>query len=88
MSTVELETVLTEFRNSLDVIKWVYPLIVFAFSCVVGLLIYIWKSHTTRTDELMKMALENLNELRTIAAVHETEIKNLKGAVFHGEKTN
>lgn len=72
-----------ELTNTLTVIKWVYPLVTISFTCVVGLLIYIWKSHTKRQDELMKGVLLNLTELQKITTAHRVEIQNLKGAVFN-----
>jgi len=75
-----------ELEETLTVLKWIYPIIAICFTAIVSLLLYIWKSHTTRTDTILINVTETLGEMKSMTAVHESEIRNLKGAVFSGKK--
>lgn len=71
MSIEELETAVV-------VIKWVYPVISGAFIMIVGLLIYIWKTNTKRTDDILEGVSNNLKELRILVAEHKIQIRSNK----------
>lgn len=67
-----------EIENTFLVIKWVYPIISFCFFSIVSLLIYIWKTNTTRTDKILEQTNKTLDELKTMVAINSVEIKNIK----------
>jgi len=73
---------LEELENTLIVIKYIYPIISAAFVVITSLLVYIWKTNTTRTDTILTQTNKTLSKITTLTAVHESEIENLKGAVF------
>lgn len=67
-----------ELELAVNVINIVYPIISGAFVAIVGLLIYIWKTNITRTDNILEQTNKTLSELKEITARHDVEIENNK----------
>lgn len=69
---------LQEIENALLVVKWVYPIMSGAFFMIISLLIYIWKTNTNKTDELLKQSGDTLTQLRILVENHNIRIKHLE----------
>ena len=61
-------------EDTILVIKWVYPIISFCFFSIVTLLIYIWKTNTSRTDKILEETNKTLAKLVTLTAVHDARL--------------
>lgn len=46
------------------------------FAILIGLIIYIWKNNTKRTDDILEKVQQNLNELKSITERQEVHIEN------------
>ena len=65
-------------EDTILVIKWVYPIISFCFFSIVSLLIYIWKTNTSRTDKLIEEQNKTLSKVVTLTAVLDARINSLE----------
>jgi len=67
-----------EIEDYFIILKWVYPIISFCFLAIVALIIYIWKTHTERSDKILGKTNEILAKVVTQSAVHESRIEALE----------
>lgn len=64
-----------ELENGMTIIKYVYPVISAAFVVIVSLLIYIWRTNTAKTDEILVSVNNNLSELTLIVTEHKIKLE-------------
>ena len=76
--------------EEIEIILFEFKLISFLFLAITSLIVFIWKSESKRRDknrdednnnhkEMFDRHGKILEEIKVLTAVHEVEIKNLKG---------
>lgn len=78
------DTQIQDLEAVLFMVKWVWPVVSGCFSIIMLLLIYIWKTNTSRTSDILEKINCNLKDtgdtlakIVTLTAVLESRVNNI-----------